>query len=273
MRKKVLVLLVALVLAANIVYTSPELLACLDLSDKVVIDSSINLTAHSLALKRGNNFVDVVLPVNYHKAYFNVTFEGAVIAEWNEDKFTDWNDCENDNDGTWGALPKACDDDEVDWVLGSNISNFYLETCKHHDGSTLELCYTEECPKMKVDINVRNANTTDMISVGGLFYGSGVWIPLTKDCHVCGNGVKEADEECDDGNLINGDGCDENCKEESIYDFCAQFYCGWSCYMADWKNNEPGIRFPGDCTIVLVEREGQIYPKCVPTVASEGCAD
>jgi len=31
---------------------------------------------------------------------------------------------------------------------------------------------------------------------------------------VCGNGVKESGEECDDGNLINGDGCDNECKEE-----------------------------------------------------------
>ena len=27
----------------------------------------------------------------------------------------------------------------------------------------------------------------------------------------CGNGAREADEECDDGNLVNGDGCDANC--------------------------------------------------------------
>lgn len=28
----------------------------------------------------------------------------------------------------------------------------------------------------------------------------------------CGNGVVEADEECDDGNLVNGDGCNEDCR-------------------------------------------------------------
>ena len=31
---------------------------------------------------------------------------------------------------------------------------------------------------------------------------------------VCGNGVKEGSEECDDGNNINGDGCSSTCKIE-----------------------------------------------------------
>ena len=35
----------------------------------------------------------------------------------------------------------------------------------------------------------------------------------------CGDGVKVAPEECDDGNEAPGDGCDEQCKVES----------GWSC--------------------------------------------
>src|SRR3990172_3686361 len=32
---------------------------------------------------------------------------------------------------------------------------------------------------------------------------------------VCGNGILEPGEECDDGNLNNGDGCDEFCLFES----------------------------------------------------------
>jgi cysteine-rich repeat protein len=36
------------------------------------------------------------------------------------------------------------------------------------------------------------------------------------DClpHVCGNGIVDAGEECDDGNNVNGDGCDVSCKKE-----------------------------------------------------------
>jgi cysteine-rich repeat protein len=31
---------------------------------------------------------------------------------------------------------------------------------------------------------------------------------------VCGNGIKEADEECDDGNLRDHDSCDSTCHIE-----------------------------------------------------------
>lgn len=44
------------------------------------------------------------------------------------------------------------------------------------------------------------------------------------DCAVtatstCGNGVRETDERCDDGNTVDGDGCDSSCTEEP----------GWRC--------------------------------------------
>ena len=32
-----------------------------------------------------------------------------------------------------------------------------------------------------------------------------------KACFMCGNGKIDPEEECDDGNLIDGDGCDHNC--------------------------------------------------------------
>jgi cysteine-rich repeat protein len=36
-------------------------------------------------------------------------------------------------------------------------------------------------------------------------------------CHVCGNGIREMNEECDDGNTISGDGCSSDCRQD---------YCG-----------------------------------------------
>jgi len=36
---------------------------------------------------------------------------------------------------------------------------------------------------------------------------------------TCSNGKKDAGEECDDGNILDGDGCNSTCLEET----------GWSC--------------------------------------------
>ncbi len=33
----------------------------------------------------------------------------------------------------------------------------------------------------------------------------------------CGNGVEDSDEECDDGNNVNFDGCDEYCDVEDDF--------------------------------------------------------
>lgn len=44
---------------------------------------------------------------------------------------------------------------------------------------------------------------------------------LGKGPHVCGNDVVDPGEQCDDGNLLDGDGCDEACSSEPfawVYD-------------------------------------------------------
>lgn len=47
--------------------------------------------------------------------------------------------------------------------------------------------------------------------IEGFFSG----IPVKAVVPVCGNGILEAGEECDDGNLINGDGCSSSCTIEA----------------------------------------------------------
>lgn len=39
-------------------------------------------------------------------------------------------------------------------------------------------------------------------------------VTVTACVYVCGDGAQLGAEECDDGNIDNGDGCDENCQEE-----------------------------------------------------------
>jgi fibro-slime domain-containing protein len=43
------------------------------------------------------------------------------------------------------------------------------------------------------------------------------FLPERSECaSTCGDDIKASDEECDDGNLTNGDGCDEHCELEGI---------------------------------------------------------
>ncbi|APR87157.1 Multiple EGF-like-domain protein 3 precursor [Minicystis rosea] len=43
---------------------------------------------------------------------------------------------------------------------------------------------------------------------------------------VCGNGIREASENCDDGNTVNGDGCSSTCKYEQVHETEPNDTCG-----------------------------------------------
>jgi len=73
---------------------------------------------------------------------------------------------------------------------------------------------------------------------------------------TCGDGIVTSDEECDDGNIINGDGCSSNCKIETDL-----FY---ECY------NEPGRVPESFCYHVAVCGDGYHY-RDLPNV--EECDD
>jgi len=122
----------------------------------------------------------------------------------------------------------------------------------------------------------------------------------------CGNNIIETGEQCDDGNNINDDGCSSQCIIErtddckdldndgvcmkfdhcpnskanepvdnngcDIFQFCGSLSCGFSCFEADWKNNED-VRFPHDCTVVIPLNNGvEQQPICVPTEFTNTCA-
>lgn len=53
-----------------------------------------------------------------------------------------------------------------------------------------------------------------------MYYGT------SGDCvEICGDGLDYGMNECEDGNLVDGDGCSSECKIES----------GWTCYGGGYK--------------------------------------
>jgi len=62
----------------------------------------------------------------------------------------------------------------------------------------------------------RAAGATCIDDCAAEFGGSGEdYAQCVADCGVCGNGVLEGDEECDDGNTVGGDCCDATCHAEA----------------------------------------------------------
>ncbi len=59
---------------------------------------------------------------------------------------------------------------------------------------------------------------------------------------VCGDGMKFANEQCDDGNRSNGDGCDSDCKFEP----------GYSCTAEVFTDTQPCTSGGGDCLILPI---------------------
>ena len=58
---------------------------------------------------------------------------------------------------------------------------------------------------------------------------------------VCGNGILEAGEECDDGNRRNGDGCSNTCRvERTTYQGCTPGYWKQDQHHDSWVGYTPG---------------------------------
>ncbi len=89
---------------------------------------------------------------------------------------------------------------------------------------------------------------------------SNYWFKVS--CEHCddedNDGVCDEVDQCPDsrlGELIDQSGCDP-------FQFCSQFICGFGCEEADFMDNEPGNA--NDCMTVIVSKEGEYYPRCVP---------
>jgi len=59
---------------------------------------------------------------------------------------------------------------------------------------------------------------------GNTISGDGCSSTCQLESAVCGNGIVEGSEQCDDGNLVNGDGCSSQCLVEVSFDI---EICDW----------------------------------------------
>ena len=70
---------------------------------------------------------------------------------------------------------------------------------------------------------------------------------------VCGNGIIESGEECDDGNLVNGDACSSDCKIEEISGDICQYANSASATsensgsLASYATGAPNAKYAGTC--------------------------
>ncbi|MFA6452723.1 MAG: VWA domain-containing protein, partial [Candidatus Pacearchaeota archaeon] len=84
--------------------------------------------------------------------------------------------------------------------------------CDDHDPRTIDKCIDNHCHHNPLEcINSSDCDDGNSSTIDICLYNSCNHIPVLP---VCGNGVLESGEQCDDGNRINGDGCSVNCIAE-----------------------------------------------------------
>jgi len=146
-----------------------------------------------------------------------------------------------DNDGTDGIMLVAPDGTVIDEV-------FYDDnTFPDIEGYSLML----HPGKMKSTWNDDGANwCLGPLALACEDWGTpSVYNPYCQALPTCGNGSKEFGETCEDGNTDPGDGCDENCQDESLA-WCGNGKIEWGeqCDEGDTNANDgcsPTCQFEG----------------------------
>lgn len=116
---------------------------------------------------------------------------------------------------------------------------------------------------------------------------TGIYCPIPLQCagvqkiclvSPCGNGVMDPGEDCDDGNIVDGDGCDHDCHLERCGDGVLQPSRGEVCDLGDAMNGKC-MGCSADCKSLERCGDGIIDSECGeicdngpnPTNACNGC--
>ena len=124
--------------------------------------------------------------------------------------------------------------------------NYYSST--DPSAGYFKFCRDGVCDTVKENINLYSSNIGNVV-FGKSFRGSLKHVKiLNKIGPLCGDGNKEGDEECDDGNLINGDGCNNECE----YDI----------EVCDGKDNNDNGQIDETCSCEIVLDATKVSDTC-----------
>jgi cysteine-rich repeat protein len=120
--------------------------------------------------------------------------------------------------------------------------------------------------------------------------GDGLTDREDPDCQICGDGVRDPKEECDDGNRVNGDGCSDTCKIENHPPIaacknvtaCADAACVASADINNGSSDldgdpltflqSPGVPYAlGSTTVMLTVSDGKAQSACTGNVTVNDC--
>ncbi|MFH2007732.1 MAG: fibrinogen-like YCDxxxxGGGW domain-containing protein, partial [bacterium] len=141
-----------------------------------------------------------------------------------------WEAGEQCDDGNTTNLDGCSDTCQVEYECGDGV-------CETTRGESCPVCPQDCCP------------CGDAVCDDAL----GETCGMCRDdcCPDCGNGILDAGEECDDGNLTDNDGCDHVCEDEDGVAVCGNglWEAGEGC---DDGNTTPGDGCDGSCGIEFV---------------------
>ena len=154
------------------------------------------------------NYWDDKCPSGFHPMLSLCSFLSKTDADPEDNNDSDepsyydpkTNSCPERDTGTaFGRLTKIGNDISDTWIVDLKVPPVE---------GTIGQDWPVSCAEWTVPVDSRD-------------YGCDLWIEVTHISlstgdPVCGNGIKEGTEECDDGNLVNGDGCSDQCIGEGI---------------------------------------------------------